>query len=325
MKGTKKTCVCYNDTMEENIIVQAENLTKHYGDLQALKGVSFSIREGECFGLLGHNGAGKSTTMKMIYGLSTVEGGQLKIFGQSISLTPPEIKQHLGVVPQEDNLDPDLPVLANLEVYAGLFGLSRKEAHERSVRMLQFMGLESKADNVVDDLSGGMKRRLVIARALLNQPRLLLLDEPSTGLDPQGRHLVWQKLRSLKAEGVTQILTTHYMEEASQLCDRLVIMHEGEILTEGTPASLLERHVPPYAVEVRIPMDAVPVDLSDRVLSYGGEVLQVVDGLFLYACNGRELWERLGEWGLPQHSCFLRRTSLEDVFLKLTGRREDKE
>lgn len=311
--------------MEEKIIVQAENLTKHYGDLQALKGVSFSIREGECFGLLGHNGAGKSTTMKMIYGLSTVEGGRLKIFGQPIGLTPPEIKQHLGVVPQEDNLDPDLPVLANLEVYAGLFGLSRKQAHERSVQMLHFMGLESKANNVVDDLSGGMKRRLVIARALLNQPRLLLLDEPSTGLDPQGRHLVWQKLRSLKAEGVTQILTTHYMEEASQLCDRLVIMHEGEILTEGTPASLLERHVPSYAVEVRIPMDAVPADLTDRVLSYGGEVLQVVDGLFLYACNGKELWERLSEWGLPQHSCFLRRTSLEDVFLKLTGRREDDE
>lgn len=303
----------------KNIVV-AENLAKHYGEFFALKGVSFNIREGECFGLLGHNGAGKSTTMKMIYGLSTVEEGSLSIFGQSIRLTPPDIKQLLGVVPQEDNLDPDLPVLENLEVYAGLFGFNRHEAREKSLEMLQFMGLESKENSSVETLSGGQKRRLIIARALLNKPRLLILDEPTTGLDPQGRHLVWQKLRGLKTEGVTLILTTHYMEEAAQLCDRLVIMHEGLILAEGTPSFLVDKYVPPHVIEVRLPLDLVPADLSERVTSFGGEVLQVMDGIFLYAIDGKCLWQKIGEWGLPQHSCFLRRSTLEDVFLKLTGR-----
>ncbi len=303
-----------------NNVIVAENLEKHYGDFHALKGVSFTIREGECFGLLGHNGAGKSTTMKMIYGLSTVESGRLAIFGRPITLTPPEIKHCLGVVPQEDNLDPDLPVLENLEVYAGLFGASRRQARERSREMLTFMGLESKEQSPVDSLSGGQKRRLIIARALLNHPRLLILDEPTTGLDPQGRHLVWQKLRSLKSEGVTLILTTHYMEEASQLCDRLVIMHEGRVLTEGTPAGLVTTHVLAHVIEIRSPLDTIPGGISEKVRHFGGEALQVMDGLFLYANDGKALWQQLGDWGLPQHACFLRRSSLEDVFLKLTGR-----
>ena len=303
----------------ENIVV-AENLAKHYGDFFALKGVSFTIREGECFGLLGHNGAGKSTTMKMIYGLSTVEEGNLRIFGQSIRLTPPNIKQLLGVVPQEDNLDPDLPVLENLEVYAGLFGLSRREAREQSLAMLQFVGLESKENSSVENLSGGQKRRLIIARALLNKPKLLILDEPTTGLDPQGRHLVWQKLRSLKSEGVTLILTTHYMEEAAQLCDRLIIMHEGLVLTEGAPSELVRAHVLPYVIEIRSPLETIPDGISEKVRQFGGEALQVMDGLFLYAADGKALWQQIGEWDLPQHACFLRRSTLEDVFLKLTGR-----
>ena len=303
----------------KNVIV-ASNLQKHYGDFHALKGVSFAIREGECFGLLGHNGAGKSTTMKMIYGLSTVEEGSLTIFDEPISLTPPKIKHRLGVVPQEDNLDPDLPVLENLEVYAGLFGVSRRQARESSLEMLSFMGLESKEQSPVDTLSGGQKRRLIIARALLNHPQLLILDEPTTGLDPQGRHLVWQKLRALKSEGVTLILTTHYMEEAAQLCDRLIIMHEGLVLTEGTPVELVCAHVLSHVIEIRSPLDTIPDDISEKVRQFGGETLQVMDGLFLYANDGKALWQKIGEWGLPQHSCFLRRSTLEDVFLKLTGR-----
>ena len=304
-------------------IVRAENLGKCYGDLRALKGISFAIRPGECFGFLGHNGAGKSTTMRMIYGLSTVEEGRLTIFGQSIRLTPPAVKAQIGIVPQEDNLDPDLNVLENLEVYGGLFGLSRREARTRAVRLLDMMGLEDKTHADVDELSGGLKRRLVIARALINNPRLVVLDEPTTGLDPQARHLVWQKLRGLKAEGVTLILTTHYMEEATQLCDRLVVMHEGAILAEGSPRHLIDSLVPPWAIEVLVPPDAVPPGLADKVLQAGGEVLQVADGLFLYAADGEDLWRRLGGWGLPPHACFLRPANLEDVFLKLTGKGED--
>ncbi len=311
-------CLWYNTDMSKIII--AENLSKHYGEFHALKGVSFSIREGECFGLLGHNGAGKSTTMKMIYGLSTIDQGCLRIFGQSFKLTPPEIKQQLGVVPQEDNLDPDLPVLENLHAYARLFGLDRSKAREKSLSMLKFLGLESKEDSPIDTLSGGQKRRLIIARALLNDPQVLILDEPTTGLDPQGRHLVWQKLRGLKSEGVTMILTTHYMEEAAQLCDRLVIMHEGQILTEGTPAELVAAHTMPDVIEIRLPLEAIPKDISEKVLDFGGKAIPVMDGLFLYTKAGTKMWQQISSWGLPQHSCFLRPANLEDVFLKLTGR-----
>ena len=172
----------------------------------------------------------------------------------------------------------------------------------------------------MDTLSGGQKRRLIIARALLNHPQLLILDEPTTGLDPQGRHLVWQKLRALKSEGVTLILTTHYMEEAAQLCDRLIIMHEGLVLTEGTPVELVCAHVLSHVIEIRSPLDTIPDDINEKVRQFGGETLQVMDGLFLYANDGKALWQKISEWGLPQHSCFLRRSTLEDVFLKLTGR-----
>ncbi len=306
-----------------NNVVTAENLGKCYGDLRALKGVSFSIAEGECCGFLGHNGAGKSTTMRMIYGLSTVDEGRLTVLGRSVRLTPPDIKSLIGVVPQEDNLDPDLTVAENLEVYGGLFGLRRREAAERTRELLAFMGLEDKTRARVDELSGGLKRRLVIARALINRPRLVVLDEPTTGLDPQARHLVWQKLRTLKAEGVTLILTTHYMEEATQLCDRLLVMHEGTILAEGSPRQLIERHTLPWAIEVLVPLEQVPPGLNDKVTEAGGEVLQVVDGLFLYAADGEALWSRLGSWGLSPHACFLRPANLEDVFLKLTGKGEE--
>jgi lipooligosaccharide transport system ATP-binding protein len=304
--------------MPESIIF-AEDLEKYYGDFQALKGISFSIKHGECFGFLGHNGAGKSTTMRMLYGLSRIDAGKLVILGHPINITPPAIKKFIGIVPQEDNLDPDLTVIENLEVYGGLFGMSGTKAKMRSMDLLNFMGLEDKTHDKVDNLSGGLKRRLVIARALINDPKIVVLDEPTTGLDPQARHLVWQKLRGLKSEGVTLILTTHYMEEAAQLCDRLVIMHEGIILAEGSPDSLLKHHVLPFVVEVRIPLNDLPADLTAKVTEAGGEVLQVVDGLFLYTSDGEELWNKLGTWGLPKHACFMRPSNLEDVFLKLTG------
>lgn len=301
-------------------IISADHLGKCYGSFRALKGVSFSVRRGECFGFLGHNGAGKSTTMRMVYGLSTVEEGSLSLFGQSVFLTPPSIKAKMGVVPQEDNLDAELSVIENLEIYGGLFGLNRKNARTRGYELLDFMGLSNKAHDQVDHLSGGLKRRLVIARSLINHPKLVILDEPTTGLDPEARHLVWQKLRSLKAEGVTLLLTTHYMEEASQLCDRLVLMHEGLILAEGSPLELVKNHVLPNAIEVRMPMDRLPSGFEDKIISAGGEVLQVADGLFLYAIDGEGLWNSLDTWGVPRHTCFLRASTLEDVFLKLTGR-----
>lgn len=301
-------------------IIIAKNLSKHYGSFPALKSISFHVAEGECFGLLGHNGAGKSTTMKMIYGLSQVESGQLFLFGHPITLTPPELKKFLGVVPQEDNLDPDLNVIENLIAYAGLFGLDHASAKQRGLSALNTLGLETKEKANISTLSGGQKRRLVIARALLSQPRLLILDEPTTGLDPQGRHLVWQILRQLKSEGVTILLTTHYMEEAAQLCDRLIIMHDGAILTEGSPARLVHSHVLQQVIEIRMPLSSLPPNISHWVDSFGGESLPVMNGLFLYTNQGYELWNKLSELGLPPQGCFLRDTNLEDVFLKLTGR-----
>lgn len=304
-------------------IVRAESLGKTYGDFRALKGISFSIKAGQCFGFLGHNGAGKTTTMRMMYGMSTVEEGKLWLFDQSFRLTPPAVKARLGVVPQEDNLDDDLTVIENLEVYGLIYGLSQAEARQRGKELLAFMGLEDKEHNSIESLSGGLKRRLVIARALMNAPDIVILDEPTTGLDPQARHLVWQKLRSLKAEGVTLVLTTHYMEEAVQLCDSLVVMHEGSILAEGSPQHLIETYVRPYVIEVHLPLAQVPENLTDKVANWGGEVTQVLDSVFLYADDGEKLWDNLDCWGLPKQACLLRAANLEDVFLKLTGMGEE--
>ena len=306
-----------------SIVVTADHLTKSYGDVQAVKGVSFRIHRGECFGFLGHNGAGKSTTMRMIYGLSVAPAGALTIFGEQVTLTPPHIKARMGVVPQEDSLDPDLTVIENLEVYGGFFGLSSQEAIRRGQEWLGFMGLEGKEAYKVEKLSGGNQRRVVIARALLNNPEILILDEPTTGLDPQGRRQVWQKLRQLKEQGVTLILTTHYMEEAMQLCDRLVVMNDGLILAEGRPDDLVRNVVPPYCIEVRLPLDLLPADLDAKVRAAQGIVERLADMVFIYTEDGQALWQLLPAWGLPQHACYLRPSHLEDVFLKLTGRREE--
>ena len=304
-------------------VIAATDLQKFYGDFQAVKGISFHINSSECFGFLGHNGAGKSTTMRMIYGLSVVQYGTLTIFGEPITLTPPHIKARMGVVPQEDSLDPDLSVIENLEVYGGFFGLSGAESRRRGREWLNFMGLEGKENDRVDALSGGNQRRVVIARALLNNPQVLILDEPTTGLDPQGRRLVWQKLRQLKEQGVTLILTTHYMEEAAQLCDRLVVMNDGLILAEGHPEELIRSTVLPFCIEVRLPLESIPADLEENVNAVGGVVAHIADSVFIYATDGQAIWQRLPVWGLPQHSCYLRSSHLEDVFLNLTGRREE--
>jgi len=253
-------------------IIIAENLFKQYDGLIAVKNVNFSIGNRECFGFLGPNGAGKTSLVKMIYGFSPVTSGKLTVFGMDVKTNIRNIKRLLGVVPQENNLDPDLRVLQNLLVYASFFGIDTHLARERAEELLEFFSMKEKAGEIVESLSGGMKRRLTIARALINKPDLLILDEPTTGLDPQARHMVWQRLRLLKEQGVTLILTTHYMEEASQLCDRLVIMNLGEILVEGSPQKL----VADYAAET-----------SDQRVQ--------------------------GEKEQP--------ATLEDVFLKLTGRK----
>jgi len=305
-------------------IIEAEKLAKSYGNFRALKGISFGIRQGECFGFLGHNGAGKSTTMRMIYGLSVVEEGELRVMGERIiSLTPPHMKQIFGIVPQEDNLDLELTVIENLEVYGSYFGISHKEVIKRGHELLEFMGLTDKMNVNVDMLSGGAKRRLVIARALINDPQIIILDEPTTGLDPQARRLVWQKLRKLKEDGVTMLLTTHYMEEAAQLCDRLVIMNDGLILAEGSPEELVATYVLPFVIEVRISIELLPPGINKKIQDMGARVEYMVDSLFIFTEDSRAIWDKLEEIGLSQRDCYLRPATLEDVFLKLTGEREE--
>ncbi|CUH96066.1 Nod factor export ATP-binding protein I [Propionispora sp. 2/2-37] len=303
-------------------VVRAENLAKSYGEFRALKGISFIIASRQCVGFLGHNGAGKTTTMRMLYGLTTIDEGTLWLFGEKVNtLTPSRLKQRLGIVPQEDNLDIELTVLENLEIYGGYFGLNRSQARQRGRELLSFMGLLEKENAAVEALSGGAKRRLVIARALLNDPQVIILDEPTTGLDPQARRLVWQKLRQLKEEGTTLILTTHYMEEAAQLCDQLLIMNEGRILAEGSPAQLIQEHVLPEVIEVRVSPEQIPPDFISQITLLGGQVVQIAEDLFVFARNGKQLWGQMEMLGIPQHACYLRSSHLEDVFLLLTGRR----
>jgi len=305
-------------------IIEAQNLAKSYGDFRALKGISFGIRQGECFGFLGHNGAGKSTTMRMIYGLSVVEEGELSVMGERIlSLTPPHMKQIFGIVPQEDNLDIELTVIENLEVYGSYFGISHKEVINRGHELLEFMGLTDKMNVNVEMLSGGAKRRLVIARALINNPQIIILDEPTTGLDPQARRLVWQKLRKLKEGGVTMLLTTHYMEEAAQLCDRLVIMNDGLILAEGSSEELINQYVLPFVIEVRMSIDLLPPKINEKIEEIGARVEYMADSLFIFTEDSRAIWDKLDKIGLSQRDCYLRPATLEDVFLKLTGEREE--
>ena len=303
--------------MTENA-VEAQGLVKRYGPFTAVDGIGFAVREGECFGFLGPNGAGKSTTIKMISCLSPVSGGTLKVAGLDPRTEARRIKAQLGVVPQEDNLDEDLPVRKNLEVYARYYGLSKTVRDTRIDDALALFQLTEKAASKIGDLSGGMKRRLVIARSLVSEPRILVLDEPTTGLDPQARHNVWQKLRLLKARGVTMILTTHYMDEAAHLCDRLVIMHRGAILTEGNPHALIAQHAGTEVLELRMePEERAPL-LGELGAIAGVTVEEVEDLVYVYGAGqrARDLALGIGDPG----RAFLRPGHLEDVFLRLTGR-----
>ncbi|MDI6906110.1 MAG: ATP-binding cassette domain-containing protein [Thermoanaerobacterales bacterium] len=302
----------------ENVII-AENLVKEYNGLRAVAGIDFAVRARECFGLLGPNGAGKTSTVRMIYAFSPVTAGKLTVLGMDVRTRPREIKRRLGVVPQENNLDPDLKVLDNLLVYAGFFGLPRALAAAKARELLAFFGLEGKAGVKVDKLSGGMKRRLIIARALINDPAIVILDEPTTGLDPQARHLVWQKLRRLKERGVTLVLTTHYLDEAAQLCDRLVIMDRGRILEEGAPAEMVSRHIGAEVLELGLGgRDPAPVAAALESLVRGYQV--VGENLVLYPHEGKVLLNAVQALPWRFGHQLLRPATLEDVFLKLTGR-----
>ena len=301
----------------EEAVIKARRLTKRYDKVEAVKGIDFDVNKAECFGFLGPNGAGKTTTMNMVQGYSPLTGGQLTLFGLDIEKSPRLIKARIGVVPQENNLDPDLSVLENLRVYARYFDIPKEEAKKRALSLLEFMSLTDKKDERIPKLSGGMKRRLMVARALINDPELIILDEPTTGLDPQARHLIWQRLRGLRREGRTMVLTTHYMDEAAQLCDRLVIMDEGRIVAQGAPDSLVSEHVKGEVVEFTLPPEgAEKVIECLKGLDFDYEVSG--DTMFVFSDDGEAL--------LKKAACFTkdgfahRKATLEDVFLRLTGR-----
>ncbi|GAB4252586.1 MAG: ABC transporter ATP-binding protein [Acidobacteriota bacterium] len=298
--------------------VVARGLTKRFGTLTAVDGISFSIHEGECFGFLGPNGAGKTSTMRMIYGFSPITAGELRVLGRDVRTQLREIKARLGVIPQEDNLDPDLKVLQNLLVYARYYDLPRRLAAERGEEALHFVQLWERRDEAIRNLSGGMRRRLTIARALINRPDLLIADEPTTGLDPQARHVVWQKLRALRAQGVTLLLTTHYMDEAAHLCDRVAVMDGGRILDVGSPPELIRKYVPAHVLEIQLRPEES--DGLRRLLDAERWTYEAVgDVIYVYADETAGLERRLE--GAPEVIRTVRRTAtLEDVFLKLTGR-----
>lgn len=301
----------------KEIVIEAEGLTKNYGEREAVKGIDFTVRGKECFGFLGPNGAGKTTIINMTFCFTPKTSGTLKVFAMSVDNNPREIKARTGVVPQEDNLDTDLTVFENLMVYARYYGVPRKTAFKRAEELLSFMQLLDRKNDKLSVLSGGMKRRLLIARALVNDPDLLILDEPTTGLDPQARHLIWQKLRGLKKIGVTMILTTHYMEEATQLCDRLVIMDMGKILTEGAPKELIHEHIGSDVLEIRV--DGVNLDDLYKKLDEFKLTHEKAGDTVLVFSNSSEI--PVSKIIDTKKDIFVHRAaSLEDVFLRLTGR-----
>jgi len=299
--------------------VTARGLTKTFGEFTAVDGIDFSVARGEAFGFLGPNGAGKSSTMRMIGCVSPVSSGELRVLGMDPATQGSEIKARLGVAPQEDTLDTELTVRENLVLYARYFGISRATAKEKADRLLDFVQLTERADDKVEPLSGGMKRRLTIARSLVNDPEVLLLDEPTTGLDPQARHVVWDRLYRLKQQGVTLVLTTHYMDEAEQLCDRLVIMDRGKIVAEGSPWELIATHSSREVLEVRLADGDAP-DLAAMLDGVAGRVEDLPDRVLVYTDNGERAAEVLHDRGVRPVATLVRRSTLEDVFLRLTGR-----
>ena len=300
-------------------VISASALTKKYKDFAAVDGISFDVAPGESFGLLGPNGAGKSTTMRMLGAVSTRTGGDLNILGLDPDRYGPEIRSQLGVVPQADNLDQELRVRDNLIVYGRYFGIPRRVVARRADELLEFAQLADRAKARVDDLSGGMKRRLTIARALVNEPKILLLDEPTTGLDPQARHILWDRLFRLKEQGTTLVLTTHYMDEAEQLCDRLVVVDKGTIMAEGSPAELIRVHSSREVLEVRFGSDRNAV-VAEQIAGLGDRVEVLPDRILVYSADGEAELGRLQAAGLEPITSLVRRSSLEDVFLRLTGR-----
>jgi len=300
-------------------MISARGLRKSYGDFEAVKGIDVEVRKGEAFGFLGPNGAGKSSTMRMIGAVSPIGEGTLEILGMDPATHGSQIRARLGVCPQEDSLDNELTVAENLIVYGRYFGLSRAEASSRTDELLAFVQLTERARSSVEDLSGGMKRRLSVARSLINTPDLLLLDEPTTGLDPQARHQLWDRLFRLKQQGVTLVLTTHYMDEAEQLCDRLVVMDKGVIVAEGSPAQLIAEHSTREVVELRFGVGEHEA-MADKVADLADRVEVLPDRLLLYTDDGEEAAQAIHDRGLRPLSSLVRRATLEDVFLRLTGR-----
>lgn len=302
-----------------DVVIQAKGLTKKYKDFVAVDGIDFEVKRGESFGLLGPNGAGKSTTMKMISSVSQRTSGELKILGKEPNTHGPEIRAHLGVVPQKDLLDRELKVWENIFTYGRYFGLSRKFLKGKVDELLEFAQLTEKKNAKADDLSGGMQRRLAIARGLVNEPEILLLDEPTTGLDPQARHVLWDRLFRLKEQGVTLVITTHYMDEAEQLCDRLIVMDNGKIMAEGSPAELIKQYSSKEVVEVRFGTDKNE-KTAEKLAGLADRIEVLPDRILLYTAKGEELLAQILESGLHPVTSLVRRSSLEDVFLRLTGR-----
>jgi lipooligosaccharide transport system ATP-binding protein len=303
-------------------MIHARGLVKRFGELVAVDRIDLDVRRGEAFGFLGPNGAGKSSTMRMVGCVSPVTAGTLRILGRDPAADGALIRARLGVVPQQDTLDTELTVWENVLIYGRYFGLSRRELRPKIDELLEFVQLSERARDKVEPLSGGMKRRLTIARSLVNDPELLLLDEPTTGLDPQARHVVWDRLFRLKQRGVTLVLTTHYMDEAEQLCDRLVVMDHGRIVAEGSPRQLIEQYATREVVEVRFederPSNGALHDLAREDLAQ--RVEELPDRVLIYTGDGDATAAAVANRGLPPHSTLIRRSSLEDVFLHLTGR-----
>jgi lipooligosaccharide transport system ATP-binding protein len=305
--------------LNDKTMIVAKGLRKVFGDFVAVDGIDFEVKQGEAFGLLGPNGAGKSTTMRMIASTSMRSGGELEILGKDPNKHGPEIRAHLGVVPQQDNLDRELKVWENLYIYGRYFGLSRKFMKNKIEELIEFAQLEEKRNSKTEDLSGGMKRRLTIARALVNEPDILMLDEPTTGLDPQARHVLWDRLFRLKEQGVTLVITTHYMDEAEQLCDRLVVMDKGRIMAEGSPAELIKQYSSKEVLEVRFGSSANN-DAAKQIEGLGDRTEVLPDRILIYSENGEKILEQIVKLGLEPLTSLVRRSSLEDVFLRLTGR-----
>ena len=304
--------------MSESLI-SACGLTKKFGDFTAVDSIDFDVAKGESFGLLGPNGAGKSTVMRMIGATSQRNAGELTILGKDPEKNGPQIRAHLGVVPQQDNLDMQLSVTENLYIYGRYFGLPRKFVKGKIDELLTFAQLEEKRDAKVEALSGGMKRRLTIARALVSEPEILMLDEPTTGLDPQARHILWDRLFRLKEQGVTLVITTHFMDEAEQLCDRLIVMDKGKIMAEGSPASLIKDYSTKEVLEVRFGSDRNQ-EVADKLRSMCERIEELPDRVLMYTEDGEALLEKIYASALHPKTSLVRRSSLEDVFLRLTGR-----